>query len=125
MKSGRGKFGKDERGLEGEGTPFRRVSLLPPSLPHPPNFPAWRPPHGGWNFIGGWSGGCHAGKFLGESGGAEVGESAATAPKKRSRIFSGKVLKVLRKLFQKFSEQGLGQSPKVLAACGCRAKKEK
>ena len=25
-----------------------------------------------------------------------------------------KVLKVLRKLFQKFSKQGLGQSPKVL-----------
>ena len=22
--------------LEGEGTPFRRVSLLPPNLPHPP-----------------------------------------------------------------------------------------
>ncbi len=52
--------------MEGEGTPFRRVSLLPPSLPHPPRTSPISPPFWKRKFVSlfGNGGGMGGGFFV-------------------------------------------------------------
>ena len=65
--------------MEGEGTPFRRVSLLPPNLPHPPRTSPMSPPFRKRRFVSLFESGGDMGEVFGGWGGGDFLQSAAVA----------------------------------------------
>ena len=72
--------------MEGEGTPFRRVSLLPPNLPHPPRTSPISPPLRKRKFVSFFEGGGDMGEVFVGLGGGNYLKGAA------SHLFGGSKL---------------------------------
>ena len=65
-----GKYAGLRKTLKGEGPPFRRWSLLPPNLPHPPRTSPISPPLRKRKFVSFFEGGGDIGEvFVGLGGG--------------------------------------------------------